>query len=136
MMIKEFIPEVDSNLSNPLEFGANGGPENMTKVMRILDKEPHISSIMITYNPEWYSSKDLNLEETIKNFANSISPDSNKNINSIHNSSRARKESIDIINEFYVKTLENGIVVYDSAQAAARSIHRLWSYGKYLKNRT
>ena len=135
MMIKEFIPEVNSILSNPLEFGANGGPENMAKVMRILDKEIHISSIMITYNPEWYSSEDLNLEEIVKNFANSISPDSNKNIISIHNSSRARKESIDIINEFYAKTLENGIIVYDSAQAAARCIHRLWSYGNYLKNR-
>jgi acyl-CoA synthetase (NDP forming) len=135
-MIKEFIPEVNSNLSNPLEFGANGGHENMTKVMKILDKEPHISTIMITNNPEKYSSSNLNIEEIVKNYANTISPDSNKNIISIYNSSRARKEAIDVINDFYSKTRENGIIVYDSARAAARCIHRLWSYGNYLKNRT
>ena len=133
--INEFIPQVNSNLSNPLEFGANGGHVNMIKVMKILDKEPHISSIMITNNPEWYYSAKLNMEEVVKSFANTITPDSDKNIISIYNSSRARKETIDLINEFYSKTRENGIIVYDSAQAAARSIYRLWSYGNYLKNR-
>ena len=134
-MINEFIPEVNSNLSNPLEFGANGGHVNMIKVMKILDKEPHISSIMITNNPEWYSSAKLNMEEVVKSFANTISPDSNKNIISIYNSSRARKETIDLIHEFYSKTRENGIIVYDSAETAAKCIYRLWSYGNYLKNR-
>jgi hypothetical protein len=46
-----------------------------------------------------------------------------------------RKETIDVINEFYSKTRENGIMIYDSAEAAAKSIHRLWNYGNYLKNR-
>ena len=134
-MISEFIPQVNSNLSNPLEFGANGGHENMMKVMRILDKEPHISSIMITNNPEWYSLAKLNMDDVVKNFADTISPDSGKNLVSIYNSSRARKESIDAINEFYIKTRENRIIIYDSAQAAAKCIYRLWSYGNYLKNR-
>ncbi len=134
-MINEFIPEVNSNLSNPLEFGANGSHENMIKVMRILDKEPHISSIMITNNLEWYSSEKLNIEDVVKSFANTISPNSNKNLISIYNSIWVRKETIDVINKFYSKTRENGIIVYDSAQAAAKSIYRLWSYGNYLKNR-
>jgi len=134
-MINEFIPAVNSNLSNPLEFGANGGHENMIKVMKILDKEPHISSIMITNNPEWYLSEKLNMEEIVKRFANTISPDSDKNLISIYNSFSVRKETIDAINEFLTKTRENGIIVYDSAQAAAKSIYRLWSYGNYLKNR-
>ena len=59
-MINEFIPEVNSNLSNPFEFGAHGSLENMIKVMKILDKEPQISSIIMTNNPEWYSSEKLN----------------------------------------------------------------------------
>jgi acyl-CoA synthetase (NDP forming) len=133
-MIREFIPEVNSNLSNPLEFGANGGHQNMIKVMSILDKEPHISSIMITNDPERFSSAKLDMDEVVKNFANTISPDSNKNLISIYNSSRARKETIDAINEFYSKTRENGIIVYDSAKAAAKCVYRLWSYGDYLKN--
>ena len=134
-LIYEFIPEVNSNLSNPLEFGANGSHENMIKVMKILDKEPHISSIMITNNPERYSSAKLNMEEVVKSFANTLSPDSDKNLISIYNSSRAHKEIIDVIHEFYSKTRENGIIVYDSTAAAAKSIYRLWSYGNYLKHR-
>jgi len=134
-MINKFIPEVNSNLSNPLEFGANWSHENMIKVMEILDKEPHISSIMMTWIPEWYSSAKLSVEEIVKSFANTISPDSDKNLISIYNSFSIRKETIDAVNEFHSKTRENRIIVYDSAQAAAKSIHRLWSYGNYLKNR-
>ena len=134
-MIKEFIPEVNSNLSNPFEFGANGGHENMIKVMKILDKEPHISSIIMTNRPEWYSSEKLNMEEVVKSLANTISPNSHKNLISIHSLEGVRKDTLDVIKEFYSKTRENGIIVYDSAEAAAKSIHRLWSYGNYLKNR-
>ncbi|MFX1446016.1 MAG: hypothetical protein ACFFHV_21575, partial [Promethearchaeota archaeon] len=134
-MINEFIPEVNSNLSNPFEFGAHGGHENMIKVIGILDKEePQISSIIMTNNPEWYSSEKSSMAEIIKNFANAISPDSNTNLISIHSLFGVRKDTIDLINEFYSKTRENGIVVYDSAQAAAKSIYRLWNYGNYLKN--
>ncbi|MFX1280021.1 MAG: CoA-binding protein [Promethearchaeota archaeon] len=131
--IREFIPEVNSNLSNPLEFGANGGYQNMIKVMKILDQEPHISSIITTISPEWGSYGNLSVDEIVKSFANTLSPNSNKNLINIYNSSRARKESIDIIDDFYLKTRENGIIIYDSAQAAATCIYRLWSYGNYLK---
>ena len=133
--IMEFIPQVNSNLSNPLEFGANGGHVNMIKVMKILDEEPHLSSIMITNNPEWYASAKLDMEVVVKSIANTISQDSDKNIISIYNSSRARKETIDMINEFYAKTRENGIIVYDSPGAAAKCIYRLWNYGNYLRAR-
>ncbi|MHA1468686.1 MAG: hypothetical protein ACTSP6_11505, partial [Promethearchaeota archaeon] len=134
-MIEEFIPAVNSNLSNPFEFGANGGHENMIKVMRILDNEPQISSIIMTNRPEWYSSEKMNMEEVVKSLANTLSPDSHKNLISLHNLFGVQKKSIDVINEFYTKTRENGIIVYDSAEAAAKSIRRLWEYGNYLKNR-
>jgi len=134
-MIEEFIPAVNSNLSNPFEFGANGGHENMIKVMKILDKEPHLSSIIMTNSPEWYSRENLAMEEVVKSLVNALSPESNKNLISLHNLFGVRKETIDIINEFYSKTRENGILVYDSAEAAAKSIRRLWEYGNYLKNR-
>ncbi|MHA2183746.1 MAG: CoA-binding protein [Promethearchaeota archaeon] len=133
--INKFIPQVNSNLSNPLEFGANGGHVNMIKVMKILDQEPHISSIMITNNPEWYASAKLNMEDVVKSFANTLSPDSDKNLISIYNSSRPHKTVIDVVHEFYNKTREDRIIVFDSAQAAAKSVYRLWSYGNYLKKR-
>jgi acyl-CoA synthetase (NDP forming) len=130
--IKEFIPEVNSNLSNPLEFGANGGYQNMIKVMKILGEEPHISSIMTTINPEWYTSAKLSMDDVVKSYSSTITPDSDKNIVSLYNSSRARKEAIDIIDEFYAKTREHGIMVYDSAGTAAKCIYRLWNYGNFL----
>ncbi|MFX0027628.1 MAG: CoA-binding protein [Candidatus Hermodarchaeota archaeon] len=134
-MINEFIPQVNSNLSNPLEFGASGSPPIMVKVMKILDKEPHISSILVAFNPERFASMNFNMDELVKSLASTISPDSNKNLIGIHDSSRPQKETIDFINNFYLKTRENGIMVYNSAMAAAKSIYRLWSYGNYLKNR-
>jgi acyl-CoA synthetase (NDP forming) len=131
--ISDFIPQVNSNLSNPLEFGANGGYQNMLKVMKILDNESQISSIMTTMNPEWYSYGKLSIDEVVKSFANTIASDSKKNLVSIYNSSRARKEAIDVVDEFYQKTREYGIMIYDSAMAAAKSIYHLWCYGNYLK---
>ncbi len=133
-MINEFIPQVNSNLSNPLEFGAHGTYENIVKVMKILDKEPQISTILMTNNLEWYTSGNLKIEEASKSFAETLSPDSNKNIVNIYNPIWVRKETLDIVNELISKMRDNGIIVYDSAQAAAKSIYRLWSYGNYLKN--
>ena len=89
----------------------------------------------MTNSPEWYLREKLNMEEVVKSLANALSPDSNKNLISLHSLFGVRKETIDVINEFYSKTRENGIIVYDSAEAAAKSIHRLWEYGNYLKNR-
>ena len=90
---------------------------------------------MITNNPEGYSSAKLNMEGVVKSLANTISPDSNKNLISIYNSFWVRKETIDVINEFYSKMRENGIIVYDSAQAAAKNIQHFLFYGNYLRNR-
>ena len=89
----------------------------------------------MTNRPEWYSSEKMNMEEVVKSLANTLSPDSHKNLISLHNLFGVQKKSIDVINEFYKKTRENGIIVYDSAEAAAKSIRRLWDYGNYLKNR-
>ncbi|MHA1985209.1 MAG: CoA-binding protein [Promethearchaeota archaeon] len=133
--IREFIPEVNSNLTNPLEFGANGGYNNMIKVMKILGEEPHISTILTTTNPGWYTSEKLTMDDVVRSFANTVSQDSNKNIICLLNSSRARKDITDLIDEFYVKAREYGIMIYDSARAASISLFRLWDYGKFLESR-
>ncbi|HDZ18112.1 hypothetical protein LCGC14_1545680 [marine sediment metagenome] len=133
-MINEFIPEVNSNLSNPLEFGANGGHQNSIKVIKILDKEPHLSSIMITNNPERYTDRGLSMDEVVNDLAESLSPNSDKNLISIHMSFGQRKETVEAVNNFYSKAKEKGIIVYKSVESAAKCIYRLWSYGNYLKN--
>jgi len=134
-MISEFIPEVNSNLSNPLEFGANGGHQNTIKVINILDKEPHISSIIITNNPEWYVRQGLSMDKVVNSLADALSPNSEKNLISIHMSFGARKETVELVNDFYSKAKERGIMIYKSVGAAAKCIHRLWSYGNYLKTK-
>ncbi len=133
-MINEFVPEVNSNLTNPLEFGAHGGHENMIKTIRILDNEPHISSIMITNSPEWYISQGLDMDEVVNSYANALPPNSEKNLISVHMSFAPRKETAEAIQEFRPKMIKKGIMVYNSVEAAAKSIYRLWSYGNYLKN--
>ena len=90
---------------------------------------------MTTMNPERYASAKLNIEDIVKSFSSTISKDSDKNLVSLYNSSRARKEAIDVIDEFYTKTREHGIMVYDSPRAAAKCIYRLCDYGNYLKAR-
>ena len=134
-LIKEFVPEVNSNLTNPLEFGANGSRENMIKTMEIVDKEPHISTIMTTISPEWYKSQGIDITEVVKTYANAISPTSNKNLVNIHRSFGTPQASIESVLEYYTKARENGIMIYRSVAAAAKSIYRFWSYGNYLKNR-
>lgn len=134
-LISEFIPEVNSNLSNPLEFGANGGHQNSIKVIKILDNEPQISSIMTTNNPERYTARGLSIDEVVNSLADALSPNSDKNLISIHTSFGQRKETIDAVNEFYSKAKKKGIMIYKSVGAAAKCIYRLWTYGKFLNNK-
>jgi len=133
-MINEFVPEVNSNLTNPLEFGAHGGDENMIKTIKVLNHEPHISSIMITNNPEWIISRGLDMDEFINSYANALPPDTDKNLISVNMSFAPRKETAEAMQEFRPKMIKKGIMVYESVESAAKSIYRLWSYGNYLKN--
>ena len=134
-MINEFVPEVNSNLTNPLEFGANGSREVMIKVIEVVDTEPHISTIMTTIRPERYKAQGVDIAEVVKTYANAISPNSNKNLVNIHRSFGTPATTVESVLEYYTKARENGIMIYRSVAAAAKSIYRLWSYGDYLKNR-
>ncbi|MFX1573487.1 MAG: CoA-binding protein [Promethearchaeota archaeon] len=133
-MINEYIPEINSNLTNPLEFGANGSHENLIKTLQILDNESHISTIMITIRPERIISQGLDMDESINSFANALSPNSEKNLVSIDMPFEPREETIDALQEFRPKMIKKGILVYNSVDLAAKSIYRLWTYGNYLKN--
>lgn len=134
-MLREFIPEVNSNLTNPLEYGANGGLTNMIKTINVLDVEPHISSIMMTSNPEGYRRAGINISEVVSSFINALPPNSDKNLISVHMSFGGTKETAGDIHEFRSVARDNGLLVYKSVEAAAKCIYRLWSYGNYLKSR-
>ncbi|MHA2005927.1 MAG: CoA-binding protein [Promethearchaeota archaeon] len=134
-MINKFVPEVNSNLTNPLEFGANGSQENMIKTIEVVDKEPHISTIMITIRPERYKAQGMDIGEVVKTYANAISPESNKNLVNIHRSFGTPTVAVESVQDYYSKARENGIIIYRSVASAAKSVYRLWSYGNYLKNR-
>ncbi|MFX1311586.1 MAG: CoA-binding protein [Promethearchaeota archaeon] len=133
-MINEFAPEVNSNLTNPLEFGARTSQVNVIKAIQVLDNESHISSIMITSSPEHFISQGMDLDIIINSIASALLPNSEKNLIGVNMSFEPQNEIIDAIQEFRSKMIKKGIMIYDSIEAAAKSIYRLWNYGIYLNN--
>ena len=51
--ISQFIPEINSNLKNPLEFGGKNSLEHTVQIIGMLAEEPQFSSIIMSNSPEF-----------------------------------------------------------------------------------
>jgi acetyltransferase len=67
--MKRFIPDVNTNLSNPLDLGGSGvRPDYYYKCLLNLDRDPNISSIVFIKDPERFGGfKELMEEMGFKN---------------------------------------------------------------------
>ncbi|MFX1279634.1 MAG: CoA-binding protein [Promethearchaeota archaeon] len=134
--INKYIPEVNSNLKNPLEFGGNNSMEATVKTIRLLAEEKQFSSIIIETSPEFIVMRGGNsLDDYMKELTNALPTDSDKLLMCVAQNMFMSEEGTKLNQEFRSKALSNGFVVYSSTIAAAKSCHRLWEYGQYLKKR-
>ncbi len=134
--INQFIPEINSNLKNPLEFGGKNSLEHTVKIIKMLGEEPQFSSIIMASSPEYLVFRRGNsLDDYIKAISNALPPHSGKILLCVASSMNMFEQGIKMNLEFSSKSLSNGFVVYRSTAAAAKSCYRWWKYGKYLEKR-
>jgi acyl-CoA synthetase (NDP forming) len=134
--INKFIPEINSNLKNPLEFGGKNSLEHTVQIIGMLAEEPQFSSIIMTSSPEFLIFQRGNsLDKYINEISNALPPNSGKLLLCIANGMNMFEQGIKMNLEFRSRSLSNGFVAYGSTAAAAKSCYRWWKYGKYLEKR-
>ena len=134
--INEYMPEVNSNLKNPLEFGGNNSLEGTLKTIKLLAEEKQFSSIIMEASPEFIIYRMGNtLDDYLKKLSNALPTGSDKLLMCVTRSMSMSEEGIKINQEFRSRSLSNGFVAYSTTIAAAKCCYRLWEYGQYLKKR-
>ncbi|MFX1281958.1 MAG: CoA-binding protein [Promethearchaeota archaeon] len=134
--ISEFIPEVNSNLKNPLEFGGKASLDQTVNIIRMLAEEPQFSSIIMATSPEFLIlGRGNSLDNYINKISNAIPSDSGKLLLCITSDMTMFEQGIKMNIEFRSKSLPQGFVAYRSTEAAAKSCYRWWKYGNYLRKR-
>jgi acyl-CoA synthetase (NDP forming) len=134
--INEFIPEVNSNLKNPLEFGGNNSLEATVKTVKLLAEEKQFSSIIMGASPEFILFMGgTSLDNYLKELSNALPPGSEKLLMCVTRSMSMMEAGIKINQQFRSRALSYGFVAYNSTIAAAKCCYRLWEYGQYLKKR-
>ncbi|MHA2260746.1 MAG: CoA-binding protein [Promethearchaeota archaeon] len=124
--INQFIPEINSNLKNPLEFGGKNSMEHTIKIIEMLAEEPQFSSIIMASSPEFLIFRRGNsLDDYIKGISNAIPPDSGKLLMCVTSGMNIFEQSIKMNLEFRSRSLSNGFVAYRSTAAAAKSCYRI-----------
>jgi len=132
--INQFIPEVNSNLKNPLEFGGKNSLEQTIKIIGMLAEEPQFSSIIMAIPAEYLIfGRGNSLDNYIKGISNALSPNSGKLLICVSDNMNMFEQGIKMNLEFRFRALLNGFVAYRSTGAAAKSCYRWWKYGKYLE---
>jgi len=134
--ISQFIPEINSNLKNPLEFGGKGSLEHTIKIIGMLAEESQFSSIIMASSPEYLVfGRGNSLDDYIKEISNALPPNSGKLLLCVFSNIIMFEQGIKMNLEFRSRSLSNGFVAYRSTAAAAKSCYRWWKYGKYLEKR-
>ncbi len=111
--ISQFIPEINSNLKNPLEFGGKNSLDHTIKIIEMLAEEPQFSTIIMTTSPEYLIFRRGNsLDEYIKKISNAIPPDSGKLLLCVTSSINMFEQGIKMNLEFRSRSLSNGFVAY------------------------
>jgi acyl-CoA synthetase (NDP forming) len=134
--ISQFIPEINSNLKNPLEFGGKASLEQTVEIIRMLGEEPQFSSVIMATSPEYLIfGRGNSLNDYIKAISNALPSNSGKLLLCVASSMNMFEQGIKMNIEFRSRSLSNGFVAYRSTAAAAKSCYRWWKYGKYLEKR-
>lgn len=134
--INEFIPEVNSNLKNPLEYGGNNSVKATLKTIELLAKEKQFSFIIMGVSPEFIVYRRGNsLDDYLKDLSNALPSGSDKLLMCVTSSMTMSSAGIKLNHQFRSRSLSHGFVAYDSTEAAAKCCYRLWQYGQYLERK-
>ncbi len=142
--ISEFVPDVNTNFRNPLDLGAAGFlTDTYAKVIKILADEPQISSILFVRDPERFDAYARVFQVPgggaeyekiyVENVGHAKPP--GKIVAFVPQILEDGEKTRAAIARFAQNLQQQQIMSFDTIEAAAKCIYRLWKYGDYLKRR-
>lgn len=145
--LSRFLPDVNTNLTNPIDLGAMGFLPNVYyRTIICLDRDPNVSTIVFVKDPERFGDYD---EKVMEEYGRLNQVDLNKVFLKYMRKAKriCRKPIICVmlkINEgfdeyksryrFKLSLLNQAIPVYESIDLAATVIDHLNSYREFLQN--
>lgn len=141
--IHEFVPDVNTNIRNPLDLGAAGLlPDTYGRIIKILADESQISNIIFIRDPERFDhyARNFNLPSGVEfekicvdSLAQAKPP--GKVVAFVPQILVDGEKTRSAIARFAQHLIENKIMSFDTIERAAKCIFRLWKYGDYLARR-
>jgi len=141
-----FLPEVNTNFTNPLDLGASGALPNIYyRTIITLDKDPNIDAIVFVKDPERFKGLEQKMTDTI-----GFSKGTNLNrvfIKYIGKAIRVCKKPLIAVMikisegfeeyksrySFKLKLLNRSVPVYESVESAAIVLNHLNNYREFLE---
>jgi len=124
---RDFIPDVNTILNNPLDLGAVGlDPKILSKTILLLDKEPNISIVVIIqfiYNNSSIS-EIIKIKSKMKKPLICIAPRMGDSVRTYRSKLKFKEE-----------LFQNGIPTYESTELAAKALDRVCTYKESLEKR-
>lgn len=143
--MKRFIPDVNTNLSNPIDLGGMGIQPNIYyRTILALDKDPNISSIIFIKDPERFAGFEKLLDELgykgldlNREFIRYISKAKNVCTNPMYCVMLKINEGFEEYKsryKFKLKLLNRSVPVFESLGLAGTVLDKLNSYREFLQN--
>ncbi|MBY8983952.1 MAG: CoA-binding protein [Candidatus Lokiarchaeota archaeon] len=150
--MKRFIPDVNTNVTNPLDLGGSGIQPNIYyRSIMALDKDPNISSIVFIKDPERFGNFQKLMKEVLRNnpglpnikgmdlnrefikFISKAKSVSNKPMYCVMLKINEGFEEYKSRYKFKLKLLNRNVPVFESLDLAGSILDKLNSYREFLE---
>ena len=142
--MKRFIPEVNTNISNPIDLGGTGIQPNVYyRTILALDKDPNVSAIIFIKDPERFQGveklmkeigyKGLDLNREFIRYINKAKDVCTKPLYCVMLKINEGFEEYKSRYKFKLKLLNRNVPVFESIELAGTVIDKLNSYREFLE---
>ena len=142
--MKRFVPEVNTNISNPIDLGGTGVQPNIYyRTILALDKDPNISAIIFIKDPERFGGfeklleeigyKGIDLNREFIRYINKAKNVCTKPLYCVMLKINEGFEEYKSRYKFKLKLLNRNVPVFESLELAGTVVDKLNSYREFLQ---
>ena len=142
--MKRFVPDVNTNISNPIDLGGTGIQPNIYyRTILALDKDPNVSAIIFIKDPERFQGveklmkelgyKGLDLNREFIRYINKAKDVCTKPLYCVMLKINEGFEEYKSRYKFKLKLLNRNVPVFESIELAGTVVDKLNSYREFLQ---
>jgi len=142
--MKRFVPEVNTNISNPIDLGGTGIQPNIYyRTILALDKDPNVSAIIFIKDPERFGGfeklmnelgyKGLDLNKEFIRYISKAKSVCTKPMYCVMLKINEGFEEYKSRYKFKLKLLNRNVPVFESLELAGKVLDKLNSYREFLQ---